>query len=93
MGLHDGGKALAGHVHGRVPAQGLRLLSTRRPPLGCEQPVLRCDLRCRRQMQRLAFGAQTTEVCRVLWVTSYTSDLHTPRFDHHTAAHAAVGAG
>ena len=93
MALYDGGEALAGHVHSRVPAQRLRILATRRPPLGCEQSGLRCHLRRRCQMQRLAFGAQTTEVCRVLWVTPYTSDLHTPRFDHHTAAHSAIRAG
>ena len=93
MALYDGGEALAGHVHGRVPAQRLRILATRRPPLGSEKSGLRCDLRCRCQMQRLTFGAQTSEVCRVLCVTPYTSYLRATRFDHYTTAHAAIRAG
>ena len=89
----DGGEPRGGLVQRVVPRHRLGRRIALRPPHRGRQACLERHRCACRQVQGCAFGAQSSEVRRVLGVASDTGDAGAVGFDQHAAADAAIGAG
>jgi hypothetical protein len=89
MLTNDFSKAHGCCIHRFTPINPASSFATRRPERRKKQTTIAL---CR-QVQRSAFGAQTTIICRVIGIAAYALDIDSVSLDQYATTDATIAAG